>query len=106
VAGMYGQNPRLLDEKRNEELKASPPPVKYPRVKSVYQEWVDACKAGKQPGSSFAEHSGPLTVMVLLGNLAVRTGRAIEVNPETGEVLTPGVPTEYVMPAYRKGWSL
>jgi predicted dehydrogenase len=106
VCGMYGQNPRLLDEKRNEELKTNPPPVKYPRLKSVYQEWVDACKAGRQPGSSFVEHSGPLTQMVLLGNLAVRTGKAIEVNPDTGDVRTPGVPPEYITPVYRKGWSL
>jgi hypothetical protein len=106
VAGMYGQNPRLLDERRNEEIKAAPPAVKYPRLKSVYQEWIDACKAGTQPGSSFATHSGPLTVMVLLGNLAVRTGKAIEVNPETGDVRTPGVPGEYVTAVYRKGWSL
>jgi hypothetical protein len=106
VAGMYGQNPRLLDEKRNEELKKSPPPVKYPRPKSVYQEWIDACKAGTQPGSSFVEHSGPLTQMVLLGNLAVRMGRAIEVNPDTGQVLTSGVPADYITPVYRKGWTL
>jgi predicted dehydrogenase len=106
VAGMYGQNPRLLDERRNEELKKAPPPVRYPRLKSVYQEWVDACKAGTQPGSSFAGHSGPLTQMVLLGNLAVRTGKAIDVNSETGEVLTPGVPTDYVSATYRKGWTL
>jgi predicted dehydrogenase len=106
VAGMYGQNPRLLDEKRNEELRKNPLPVKYPRVKSVYQEWVDACKAGTQPGSSFVGHSGPLTQMVLLGNLAVRTGKAIDVNPETGEVLTDGVPADYVSGTYRKGWTL
>jgi hypothetical protein len=80
--------------------------VKYPRVKSVYQEWVDACKAGTQAGSSFAQHSGPLTQMVLLGNLAVRTGRPIEVNPDTGEVMTAGIPTEYITPVYRKGWTL
>jgi hypothetical protein len=42
----------------------------------------------------------------LLGNLAVRTGKAIEVNPETGEVTTPGVPADYITPVYRKGWSL
>jgi predicted dehydrogenase len=106
VAGMYAQNPRLVDDKRNEELKANPLPVKYPRVKNVYQEWIDACKAGKQPGSTFAEHAGPLTVMVLLGNLAVRTGRPVDVNPDTGEVLTPGIPADYIMPLYRKGWTL
>jgi predicted dehydrogenase len=104
VADMYGRNPRLLDPKRDAEVKASPPPVKYPRVKSVYDEWIDAAKGGTQPGSSFAGHAGPLTEMVLLGNLAVRAGRTIEVDPETGAVRTQGVPDEWVRPAYRKGW--
>jgi hypothetical protein len=103
VAGMYGQNPRLVDEARNEQLKKDPVRQKYPRVQSVYQEWIDACKAGKQAGSSFAEHAGPLTIMVLLGNLAVRTGKVLDVDPESGEVAT-SVPAEYVTPVYRKGW--
>jgi predicted dehydrogenase len=106
VADMYGRNPRLLDERRNNELTKKPPALKYPRVKNVYQQWVDACKAGRQAGSSFVEHSGPLTTMVLLGNLAVRMGKAIDVNPDTGEVLTPRVPAEYVAPVYRTGWHL
>ena len=51
VAGTYGENPHLSDEKKNIELMAKPPAVKYPRVKSVYQEWVDAIRGGTQPGS-------------------------------------------------------
>jgi hypothetical protein len=42
--------------------------------------------------------------MVLLGNLAVRTAQPIDVNPQTGVVLTPGIPEAYVKPTYRKGW--
>jgi hypothetical protein len=42
--------------------------------------------------------------MVLLGNLAVRTAQPIDVNPQTGAVLTPGIPEEYLRPTYRKGW--
>src|SRR5687768_18545949 len=106
VADMYGRNPRLLDAKRDAELKAAPPPVKYPRVASVYQEWIDAAKAGTQAGSSFAGHAGPLTQMVLLGNLAVRAGRPIDLDPVTGEVKTTGIPAEWITPAYRAGWRM
>jgi predicted dehydrogenase len=106
VAGMYGQSPRLLDAKRDAELKANPPAVKYPRVKNVHDEWLTAARAGTQPGSSFAGHSGPLTEMVLLGNLAVRMGRALEVNPETGAITNVTVPDELMKPQYRAGWSL
>jgi hypothetical protein len=44
--------------------------------------------------------------MVLLGNLAVRTGRAVDVNPMSGEVFTEGIPEEMMRPTYRAGWIL
>ncbi|HET6679697.1 MAG TPA: Gfo/Idh/MocA family oxidoreductase [Gemmatimonadaceae bacterium] len=101
IAGMYGQNPRLLDPEQDAAVKANPPAEKYPRVESVYAEWIAACKNGTTGGSSFDGHAGPLTQMVLLGNLAVRTGRAVMVNPATGEISGADVPSEFLMPEYR-----
>jgi hypothetical protein len=43
---------------------------------------------------------------VLLGNLAVRAGRNLEVDPETGAVKTAGIPKEWITPSYRPGWQL
>jgi predicted dehydrogenase len=104
VADMYGRNPQLLDAERDAEIKANPPAVKYPRVENVHAEWIDACKAGTQPGSNFAGHAGPLTEMVLLGNLAVRAARPIDVDPATGAVRTQGLPDEWTTPVGRTGW--
>ena len=106
VAGMYGQNPHLLDADRQADLMASPPPVKYPRVDSVYAEWIAACKAGTQAGSSFAGHAGPLTEVVLLGNLALRANRALTLNAETGAITNGAVPADWIMPPYRRGWTM
>ena len=106
VAGMYGQNPRLLDEAKDAAIRAKPPEPKYPRVESVYAEWIAACKGGAPAGSSFAEHSGPLTEMVLLGVLGVRMGRSLELNPQTGQITNVRVPEEWIRPTPRKGWSL
>ena len=106
VAGMYGQDPRLLEAERDAEIKENPPPVKYPRVESVHAEWIAACKSGTQPGSNFAGHAGPLTEMVLLGNLAVRAARPIDVDAETGAVKTAGIPEEWVKPAMKEGWGI
>ena len=105
VAGTYGGDPMLCDEKKHADWIASKPAQKYPRTEGVYKEWIAAIKGGTQPGSNFAGHSGPLTEMIVLGNLAVRSGRTIELNPETGAILTPGVPAEWVTPVYRSGWS-
>jgi hypothetical protein len=104
AAGIYGENPRLLDPAKQAEITAHPVPQKYPRTEGSYAEWIAACKGGTPAGSNIPEHSGPLTEMVLLGNLAVRTAQPVDVNPANGTVLTPGVPEEYVKPKYRQGW--
>ncbi|HEX9631407.1 MAG TPA: hypothetical protein VGA02_03000, partial [Gemmatimonadales bacterium] len=105
-AGIYGEEPRVLDPARQAELTAHPPAQTYPRTEGVYPEWIAACKGGPAAGSSFAEHAGPLTEMVLLGNLAVRVGRTLEINPQTGDVTNTAIPEDYIRPQYRAGWSL
>ncbi len=105
-AGIYGENPRLLDAARDNELKANPPAEKYARTEGVFAEFIAACKGGQPAGSNFADHSGPLTEMVLLGNLAVRTGRTLDVDPENGHVKNATIPEEYIRPTYREGWGL
>lgn len=104
VAGTYGENPRLSDDKKHAELMANPPAQKYPRTKGVYAEWAEAIRGGTQPGSNFSGHAGPLTEMVLLGNLALKLGR-VDLNPATGAFGT-AVPDEFIRPQYREGWKL
>jgi len=106
VADCYGDGVRMLDAKKQAELVAKPPAQKYERSPGVYAEWIRACKGGAAAGSSFAEHAGPLTKMVLLGNLAIRMNQRLELNPATGEVTNAKVPEEWVKPAYRAGWEL
>lgn len=106
LAGTYGANPRLVDDEAHAALIAKPPAVKYPRTRGVYGEWVDAIKGGTQPGSNFAGYAGPLTEMIALGNLAVRSGRTLELDPATGAITNTTLPSEWVNPTYRAGWSL
>jgi predicted dehydrogenase len=114
IAGTYGESPRLSDDKRHAELMASPPPVKYPRIQriaggvagEVHSEFITAIKSGTQPGSNIPGHSGPLTEIILLGNLAVRMGRTLEIDGTTGRVTNATVPADWLLPTYRNGWSL
>jgi len=106
LADCYGEAVRLLDPKRQAEFTAHPPAQKYPRTPGVYQEWIRACKGGPPAGSNFAGHAGPLTQMVLLGNLAIRMNQPLDLNPDTGQVTNATVPEEFVRSDYRSGWSL
>jgi hypothetical protein len=105
LAGIYGENPHLVNEQRQAELLANPPEEVYPRTEGVYAEWSEACKTGGRAGSDFAEHAGPLTEMVLLGNLAVQTAKVLEIDPSSGSVINTTIPEELIKPAYREGWS-
>ncbi len=71
----YCQSPRIIPESKMQEMARSLPPKTIPRVKGgPHQEWITACKGGPLPGSNF-EYSTRLTETVLLGNLALRTGK-------------------------------
>lgn len=106
VAGTYAENPRLVDDKANDALKASPVAVKYPRTEGVYKEWIAAAKGGTQPGSDFAGYAGPMTEMILIGCLAVRMGQTLEMDADSGVIKNLTPPAEWIMPTYRSGWSL
>ena len=106
AAGIYGENPHLYPSKLNERVMADPPPQKYARSKGVYVEWTDACKGEGETGSDFFRHSGPLTEMALLGNLAVRSGRTLEWDAEKGRVTNHAAANEFLHDEYRKGWTL
>lgn len=66
----------------------------------------DAVKGGPAPGSNFSGCAAPFTEMILLGNLAVWMGKALEVNPQTGDITNVTVPAEFIRPTYREGWTL
>ena len=69
--------------------------------------WIDAIRSGK-PASSNFNVSGPLTEVVLLANLAIRTGKNVKLmwdGPNT-KVTNVAEANQYVRREYRKGWSL
>ena len=105
-ADMYGREPRVFPSALHEDVMASPPPKKYPRSAGVYREWIDACKGHGAAGSSFEAHAGPLTEVVLLGNLAVRSGAAIEWDAERMRVTNVPEANAFLDEDYRAGWSL
>ena len=52
------------------------------RSNGHHRDWLEACKGGK-PASSNFEYGAKLTEFVLLGNVALRTGKKLYGTPPT-----------------------
>ena len=108
MCGCYGKDPCLIPAAKMKEFQ--PPPQTLDRIPGGIdgheKDWVRACKGGK-PASSNFDYSGPLTEMVLLGNLAVRfpEQRLLWDGPNL-KVTNDDDADGYVRRKYREGWSL
>jgi predicted dehydrogenase len=70
------------------------------------KEWVEAIKAGKpEMALSNFDYAGLLTASFLLGNVAVRCGKAFDWDGEKG-VASAKEAAPFVRRQYRKGWDL
>ncbi len=91
----------LLPEEKFADFKA--PPKTLPDSLGYHAEWIQACKEGRQSMSHFA-YAGPMTEVLLLGNLSVRTGKRIEWDAGNMRVTNLPEADQYVNPPYRKDW--
>ena len=71
-----------------------------------HQEWIAACKGGPAIHISHFRYASVLTETLLLGNLALRTGKKIEWDAEG--MKAKGLPEAdpYIKPRFREGWTL
>jgi len=105
LCSFYYESVRIIPEARMRELNPSLPPRSLPRVEGgPFAEWLRAIKGeGPAPGSQF-DYSGPLTETVLLGNVALRTGRRIEWDSANLRVTNLPEANRFLAKEYRPGW--
>ena len=88
------------------------PKVEWPKSPGHFTEFADAIKGGKEPMSNFPNYSGPLTEVILLGNLAVwaapdaGTGKKIEWNAKDLVATNAPEVMSLVKPTYPEGYTL
>lgn len=90
---------------RKKFLDAQLPPVSLPRTRDHHFEFIAACKGGPRTQSHF-EYASRLTEGLLVGSLALRTGKRIDWNAE--EMVAEGCPeaNQLIHPTFRTGWGL
>ena len=115
MCGTYARNPMLLPTSLMKDFKE--PPQTIPRVTVNHQRsWIEAIKGGATPSSNF-DYAGPLTEMVLMGNLALRSLTIRENGEYTGyqrlqwdgnnmQITNYAPANQFVRREYRRGWSL
>jgi predicted dehydrogenase len=103
LVGTYGNGGRILPESKMQDVKKLK--VKYPKSPGQHEEWISACKGGDPAGANF-EYAGPLTEMVLLGNIAMRAGQPIEWDGKNMKITNCPDAEKYLVKQYRDGWAL
>lgn len=107
MCGCYGRDPQILPASRMKEFhKPAPMLERIPQGQDGHEaDWVRACKGGKPASSNFDE-SGPLSELVLMGNLAVRhPNRLLQWDGEAMRVTNDPEADAYVRRTYRQGWN-
>ena len=66
----------------------------------TFRAWLDACKGGPKASSNF-DYAGPLTELVLLGNVAVRTGEKLQWDHENLRATNSKQANEFIRPGNR-----
>jgi predicted dehydrogenase len=103
-------NERLIPESRMKEY--GKPPQMIPRSPGHFEEWINACKGGEPARANF-DWAGPMTEVVLLGNVALR--RELREKLALTKLYWDGpnmrctnIPeaNECLRREYRKGWTL
>jgi hypothetical protein len=80
-------------------------PRTLPRRSGTWGEWMEAVRGGEPAGCNF-DWAGPLTEFVLLGNLAIRTGKPVEYDAEQAQVRNNPAADALVREPYQNGWTL
>ena len=105
--GMRPNSPRLYPNAKWQEYRANASarvPKTLPRIKGgVHHDWLDAIRTGKKSCTDFS-YSGPMTEVIVLGTLAIRSGKAIDWDYETQTIKNNPEAAKLIKIPARKGW--
>ena len=95
---------RLLPDSKMKSY--TPPPKTLKRRGGIYGEWYQAVRGGAKPSEHWPDCAVPLTEMVLLGCLAVRTGEHLQWDGPNMKFTNSPAANKLLKPDYHNGWKL
>lgn len=75
------------------------------RRSGTWGEWIEAIRGGEPAGCSF-DQATLITEAVLLGNIAIRTGKSLDYDGQAMRFTNNDAANDYIKAIYRSGWSL
>ena len=104
MCGTYANSPQLIPYSAMQAYKK--PARTLPRVNEIHEQgWIQAIKGGTKASSDFSI-SGPLTELVLLGNVAKRMRTNLMWDPENFKFPNHPEADQYLTKQYRQGWEV
>jgi len=94
---------KIVDPVRAEKFANVPRTL--PRRPGTWPEWYEACRGGA-PASCNFDWAGPLTEFLLVGNIAVRTGKRLAWDAEQMRFTNHEPANALLRAPYRSGWTL
>ncbi|MCW5981933.1 MAG: Gfo/Idh/MocA family oxidoreductase [Bryobacteraceae bacterium] len=108
LAGFRVENPQLLSERAKRKPPAEPPARRRERepgrASPGMQQWIAACRGGKQGPGSFV-NAGPISDAANLYAVALRARQRLVFDAETVTVTNSAEANRYLAREYRSGWA-
>ena len=97
---------RLIPESKMKAYGRPPKNKKLPRSPGHHEEWIAACRGGPPAGSDFVRHSGLLSEVCMLGNVALRAGKKLHWDGPNLKITNDKSANRLLHRPYRDGWTL
>jgi predicted dehydrogenase len=100
----YGERMHIVPMGKMDKLPQ--PPIILPRPKDVFEDFIDACRAGRNETAAPFDYGARLTEFVILGNLAQHAGVGRRVEWDGPNMKVTNIPelNQWIQRKPRKGW--
>jgi hypothetical protein len=103
LAGFFLEDPHLIPESQNPAGPAAAKQRDREGVPEGMRQWISAVRGGPQSLSSFL-NAGSITEAVNLYAVALRTGKKLLYDGQSGKISNVAEANKYLAREYRKGW--
>ena len=82
-------------------------PQRIPAGHGIYPDWVNACRGGESHILANFDNGGPLSELLMLGNIATQfPEETLSYDPAEGQITNKPEANQYLGFEYREGWSI